>query len=552
MAAPDLDILACLNPAWQTTPALWLRVAVLVAVMAVGGWVSAQRFFPGRSAFLAVHAAMGLWLLTTSLEHFTTLADCKATMALAAWPAILAIPLLWALFLRQYVYSEHRPPSLAQWIGFGLPLLVMGMLALGNGEHGLLYTSVQQVTLANGQSVVRFARGPLFLVAVAWGYSLLLASSLMVWRTWRASQGEERGHWLGFLLISAVPWASNLGYVVFDLRLFGSDPTPISFALAAGGFAWLIRAKRLFDVVPMARHLLFAELPDPVLILDSGGRVMEANNAARQLAGGSVSLGQPLAQWPGLGAQIAERLTAPDGGNLLGGGGGASIYELRVAPIGRDGRQIGRLLQLHDVTEQQRAQARMAQTLAERNSQLSQVAALQDELREQALRDPLTGLHNRRALEQRFAQEAEYHGTTGQPLALVLIDIDHFKRINDTRGHAAGDAVLCDFAALLRGGLRSGDSVFRIGGEEFALLMPGAEAAQASTRVAALREALCRNPPAAARGALTFSAGIAAFGKAGTTLDTMLSAADTALYQAKAAGRDRTVLADAGDEPVNG
>jgi PAS domain-containing protein len=295
----------------------------------------------------------------------------------------------------------------------------MAALALSNGEHGLLYPSVTETTLPGGQHVVRFGRGPLFLVAVAWGYSLLLASSLMVLRTWRSAQGEERGHWLGFLMISAVPWASNLGYVVFDLRLFGSDPTPISFALAAGGFAWLIRAKRLFDVVPMARHLLFAELPDPVLILDSSGRVMEANNAARQLAGLSSSLGRPLAQWPGLGAQIAERLATPDTGNLLSPAGSPSIYELRVAPIGRDGRQIGRLLQLHDVTEQQHAQARMVQTLAERNSQLSQVAALQDELREQALRDPLTGLHNRRALEQRFAQEAEYHGTTGQPLALV-------------------------------------------------------------------------------------------------------------------------------------
>jgi diguanylate cyclase (GGDEF)-like protein len=543
MAAPDLDVLACLTPAWQTTPALWLRVSVLAAVMTVGGWVSAQRFFPGRAAFLAVHAAMGVWLLATALEHFTTQVDCKATMALSAWPAILAIPLLWALFLRQYVYSEHRPPRLAQWFGFGLPLVAMAALALSNGEHGLLYPSVTETTLPGGQHVVRFGRGPLFLVAVAWGYSLLLASSLMVLRTWRSAQGEERGHWLGFLMISAVPWASNLGYVVFDLRLFGSDPTPISFALAAGGFAWLIRAKRLFDVVPMARHLLFAELPDPVLILDSSGRVMEANNAARQLAGLSSSLGRPLAQWPGLGAQIAERLATPDTGNLLSPAGSPSIYELRVAPIGRDGRQIGRLLQLHDVTEQQHAQARMVQTLAERNSQLSQVAALQDELREQALRDPLTGLHNRRALEQRFAQEAEYHGTTGQPLALVLIDIDHFKRINDTRGHAAGDAVLCDFAALLRGGLRSGDSVFRVGGEEFALLLPGAEAEQASTRVAVLRESLRRVPPAAARGAMTFSAGIAAFGQAGTTLDTMLHAADTALYQAKAAGRDRTVLA---------
>jgi len=546
MMAPALDVLSCLSPAWQATPALWLRVAVLAAVIAVMSWVAAQRFFPGRGAFLGLHGAMGWWLLSTALEHFSTQPGCKASMALAAWPAILAIPLLWATFLRQYVNSDHRAPAPKQWLGFGIPLLGLSFLALSNGDHGLLYPSASSLVIGvPGVPALRFGRGPLFLLAMAWGYGLLLASSMIVLRAWRAAEGQERDHWLGFLIISFIPWAANLGYVVFELRLFGSDPTPISFALAAAGFAWLIRARRLFAVVPLARHLLFAELPDPVLILDAAGRVMEANGAARNLAGSGHVIGQPLTSWPTIGAELANRLADPYAGTLLSLAGRPAIYELRVQPIGSEGRQLGRLVLLRDVTEQQQAQARMVQTLAERSAQLSKVAELQDELREQALRDPLTGLHNRRALEQRFAQEAEYHGSTGQPMALVLIDLDHFKRINDTRGHAAGDSVLCDFAARLRAGLRSGDSVFRIGGEEFALLLPGADGQQAALRVGTLREALQRQPSAATRTSITFSAGVATFGDAGTTLDTMLHAADTALYRAKAAGRDRTIMAAA-------
>lgn len=544
MAVPALDLGTCLATTWQVSPALWVRVAVLAGLLAVLAWVAAKRFFPGRSAFLGMHVAMAGWLLLTAFEHASLSLDCKASLAIVAWPAILAIPPLWALFLRQYVNSEHDPAPLRQVLGFGLPLLLMSLLALSNGEHGLLYSGRQlSDPLAGGMPAVRYARGPVFVAAMVWGYGLLLGSSITVLRAWRRAEGFERSHWLGFLLISVIPWASNLMYVVFDWRLFGKDPTPVSFAFAAAGFAWLVRARRLFDVVPMARHLLFIELPDPVLILDNHGRVMEANTAARRLAGSGRAIGQALGSWPRFGAQLAERLIDAHSDRPLVLDAPGTIFDVRVHPIGGSSRQIGQLVQLRDVTEQQQAQTRMVQTLAERNTQLSQVAALQDELREQALRDPLTGLHNRRALEQRFSQEAEYHGTTGQAMSLVLIDVDHFKHINDSRGHAAGDAVLCELAALLRSGLRSGDTVFRVGGEEFALLLPGASATQAATRVATLHDALSAQPPAAAGEAVTFSAGVAAFGDTGTTLDAMLRAADTALYLAKAQGRNRTVLA---------
>jgi diguanylate cyclase (GGDEF)-like protein len=543
---PAFDPLACHAVGWQATPVVWLRLVVLLAMVALMLWVSAHRWFAGRQGFLGLHGVMAGWLFINAMEHAASTYECRVTLSLLAWPLILLLPVLWLAFIAQYTGSRSRIASRRQALLFGLPTALLSLAALFNGSLGLFYAAgTQPGALLYGAPLLAITRGPFYYVAIVWGYALMLAAFVIVVRAMVNSEPGLRSHWVAFLLVGLAPWLSNIAYVGFGWRLLGADPTPVSFAVSVAGFAWLMHTRRLFDVVPLARGLLFRELPDQVLVLDVGGRVMEANAAARQVAGGAAAIGRPVAEWPRLGPALAERLQDPHAGALISLRDPPAVYELRVRMVGEAARHIGRLVQLHDVTEQQQAQARMAQALAERNAQLNRVAALQDELREQALRDPLTGLHNRRALEQRFAQEAEYHGSTGQPMALVLIDIDHFKRINDLRGHAAGDAVLCDMATMLKAGIRSGDSVFRIGGEEFALLLPGADADHARTRVEALRRTLHLRPPAAARDHVTFSAGVAEFGESGTTLDTMLHAADTALYRAKAGGRDRTELAAA-------
>jgi diguanylate cyclase (GGDEF)-like protein len=251
---------------------------------------------------------------------------------------------------------------------------------------------------------------------------------------------------------------------------------------------------------------------------------------------------------------VAERLSQPAAGRFIQLRNPTAIYELRQQAIGHGKQEIGRLLQLRDVTEQQRTQASIVHTLAERNAQLSQVAELQEELRELSLRDPLTGLYNRRALAQRFDVDWAHQQRTDQALTLVLIDIDHFKRVNDTLGHAAGDSVLCGLAGILKRGLRASDSVFRMGGEEFALLLPNADVHSAAVRVDALRAALRAAQEASQQTAemgdlrklnqaVTFSAGIAACTVATQSLDSLLQAADRALYAAKDGGRDRSVLA---------
>jgi len=167
--------------------------------------------------------------------------------------------------------------------------------------------------------------------------------------------------------------------------------------------------------------------------------------------------------------------------------------------------------------------------------------------RDQALRaaqtDALTGISNRKHMTQQLDQLL----AQAQPFALVLLDLDHFKRINDQYGHPAGDEVLCDFARHLQASTRRGDGCGRVGGEEFVLLLPGVDAAQAQAIVLRLLERVRTARPLPAIPALRYStsAGLALH-RPGEDLAQLYQRADRALYRAKSAGRDRLDLDDDG------
>lgn len=174
---------------------------------------------------------------------------------------------------------------------------------------------------------------------------------------------------------------------------------------------------------------------------------------------------------------------------------------------------------------------------------------LRDSLRELALHDSLTGLYNRRYMEDALARETRRVERTGRPLSLLMVDVDHFKRFNDTYGHDAGDFVLASIARLLRKHMRSTDIVCRYGGEELAVLMPEASVEAARERAEELR-AFLSGENFSHRGQLlpspTASFGVAEYPRHGSSVDAFVKAADSALYRAKQDGRDRVRCAEDG------
>ncbi len=189
----------------------------------------------------------------------------------------------------------------------------------------------------------------------------------------------------------------------------------------------------------------------------------------------------------------------------------------------------------------QRALISMVMDVTERTRTEREVQELQERLREQSTHDALTGLFNRRYLEETLGREllsAERHG---HPVSLIMGDLDYFKAVNDRYGHLAGDEVLRVFGALLKQHARGSDIYCRYGGEEFLLVLPLMAQDSAVERAEQLRGALAAAPVpyGASLIAVTASFGVATFPGDGRTGDDLIAAADNALYAAKAAGRNR-------------
>ena len=154
-----------------------------------------------------------------------------------------------------------------------------------------------------------------------------------------------------------------------------------------------------------------------------------------------------------------------------------------------------------------------------------------DAMRRFALRDPLTGLANRRALDERLGYEIARHARQNEAFAVLALDLDGFKAVNDRFGHDAGDEVLCETAAALVGAVRAQDTVVRLGGDEFCVLAPQTGAAAAEHLVERIRESLAA-VTTGVRG-LSASVGVAVFPAGGTTPEGLLAAADRAAIDAK-------------------
>lgn len=541
----------CADAGWALNVPVLLTGLICLGVVVLARWVLRQRYFPGRESFLYMHLASLWWMAAAALELATQDAGCKQLWAVMAWPGIVGVPTFWAVFLWQYVNSVRQPLLLPLRLALGLASVLVWSMAASNPWHGLFYGAGTAPIADTPGAPVQYVHGPLFYLATVYVYLLMCFCLAVVVRAAVVGYGVHRRHYLCFVLVTALPWLANFSYVGFGWTLFGFDPTPFSFAFTLLAFAWLIVSVRLFDLLPMARHLLLEALLDPVLVVDPQRRVVEANPEALKLAGLHTSWqGRALEHWPVFGPALQallERHASED--QLLVLHSSARYFEVRtraIERITRDGAVVlGRMLYLRDVTQRHLDALRLAEALAVSEERLRTISSLHAQLQEQALCDPLTGLYNRRYLDEFFARELARAQREQSPIAIGLIDLDHFKQLNDLHGHLAGDDVLKAVAQHLLDSLRSSDAVFRIGGEEFLLILPGAGQGEALMRLQALCRALADEPLPTRSGGqhITLSAGLAVWPQQGNDLDQLLQVADLALYQAKRSGRNQVVVA---------
>ncbi|KIP99805.1 MULTISPECIES: histidine kinase N-terminal 7TM domain-containing protein [Pseudomonas] len=558
---------ACIKSAWQFDAAVLLTLVVCIGGVLLARWVIHQRDFPGRDTFILMHLASMWWMAMAGLEVAAAASDCKLFWATMSWPGIVSVPTFWAVFLWQYVSSVRKPLPRRSVLGLIVAPVLIWLVVLSNPWHGLFYGAETGPISAEPGAPIRYQHGPLFYATAVYVYLFMSFSLGVVLRAALTSHGVHRRHYLAFVLVTAVPWSANIAYVGFGVVVFGVDPTPFSFVFTLVAFSWLILGVRLFDLLPVARHLLLEALPDPVLVVDTQWRVLEANQAALKLGGFDPDWqGRRLQEWPVFGSELQALLLEQDTqqDQLLMLTSSERYFEVRMRAIERLTRQgtlvLGQMLYLRDVTQRQLSKLSLAEALALSEERLRTITSLHEQLREQALCDPLTGLYNRRYLDELFGRELARVRRENGPLSLALIDLDHFKQLNDEHGHLDGDDVLKSVAQHLLVNLRSSDTVFRIGGEEFLLILPGADALEASKRLEAICQGLAQKPIETRSGVrqVTLSAGLALWPDQGLVLDDLLRAADAALYEAKRGGRNRVcsllprAVSPAAEAPVPG
>jgi diguanylate cyclase (GGDEF)-like protein/PAS domain S-box-containing protein len=209
-----------------------------------------------------------------------------------------------------------------------------------------------------------------------------------------------------------------------------------------------------------------------------------------------------------------------------------------------DGKILNYIGVKNNITKRKQAELKLQKANEMLKIKIDTITALQRQLKEQAIRDPLSTLHNRRFLLERIDDDFEMTRRNGQSLSIVMIDIDHFKNINDTHGHLAGDTVITELAKLLRKGIRRTDLICRYGGDEFLIVLFDCDAARALKVIENIRKMLYSSSIAYkdTRIKVSLSAGISTYPSDGNTFKKVSARADGALYFSKNNGRNLTTV----------
>jgi diguanylate cyclase (GGDEF)-like protein len=522
---------------WQLTPYALPSLFAAFVCLGLFPYVRRRRGVAGRTPFLALLVCLWLWsfvhaLMLSAGDLPTKILLCKVQTLGSA-----LAPVAWFAFVMAYTGLGSlltRGASLALVV---LPLITI-TLAFSNERHRLLW---RQFTLVRDAPFAALAieHGPWFSVQTSYAYLLVLLSvALVVWTfsQYPYQQGRLASVTLAPLLVCAV----NLLYLTGWSPLALLDLTPLSFALGALAVVAAVFRSPGLGAVTVARTAVIEGMGEPMIVLDERGRVYDVNPAARRVLGLALAeaLGQPL---PRL-LEASRPPSPPAGGHApweITLEAGRRTYQVNASPLYSGGAPAGEVLVLHETTARKLAEEallRAKEELQRANEQLARLANT----------DALTGLNNRRLFLQRLGEEAARARRHRQPLSVLMLDMDYFKRINDTYGHGVGDQVLVAAAGAINAVKRESDIVGRIGGEEFGLILPATDLEGARIMAERLRSSIGTQRHLTDDGlefAVTASLGVANFASGVRDESELLSLADAALYYAKELGRDRVCVA---------
>ena len=479
-------------------------------------------FGHGGRALLAVYCC-SLVYITTSAISASTATNSNITMALAQFSFVLLFPLL-LLNIKHYANV-----ALPQWRS--LRAFIVGVpLVIG------LSTSIDVL-----QGLAELETDQLSSHRVAYGF----AAICFVLATWRFTSTPRHRKTLALLALAPVIIAAfDLSWRLGYLTVFPTSPGAAATLLATLVMTFMLAQQRTFSVRPIARSALVDHVQDILLALDPKFRIADCNRAAADLFGitepNLISTDATTLLPAELSTALHQHWISDNNRSHVAEleptrmlvpwpiSGNERFFEAQLSVLRLQGAYSGHLLLLRDITRRHKAECE----LAEANEKLSHLANT----------DALTQLYNRRYLMQQLETEIERHSRSGLTLGVLLLDLDHFKQVNDNFGHPAGDRVLVAVANCMQETARESDVIARFGGEEFAIVAvdtmaqgPSAFAERLRANIAALKFTDDAGKPFC----VTASIGCVQTADAAIDAATLLTMADQALYSSKRTGRNK-------------
>jgi diguanylate cyclase (GGDEF)-like protein len=391
-----------------------------------------------------------------------------------------------------------------------------------NESHGLVWSALYMDYTTPIPTLVGVV-GPITYIYYIYGAILLVATSIFLLLRLPELQRPQRNQLFLVIVAMILPLLATTVYIFGKTPIPNSSFTPLAFNIS--GFLLMrgFSRARMFDLAPVTAFEIYRSQDDAVFVIDDLNRVLDFNAAASKMLL-HVEIEKIGSSLPDMLPQVKDLLFVNSGesrGEVLLN---SRYFDVHVTVLHSLGRRIsGRLLVWRDVTDRK---------------------WLETELRRLAVTDELTGLYNRRHFFSRGDEDIEIARRYDRPLSLIMVDIDHFKEVNDQYGHEAGDRALVALSGVLSSMLRSVDCIGRIGGEEFAMLMPETTAEDAFEVGQRLVKKVAETKMELHGGCtigLTISVGIVTLNENESSMNVFLRRADSALYQAKGKGRNRIV-----------
>ncbi len=473
---------------------------------------------PGVTPLLGLCWCLIVWSCGQLLATLVTSPSMKMFAMKLQTPGIAYVAVCWFWFAVAYA-RQRRQVSSALLITISVIPSISLVLALTNEWHQLIWESPHTITRHGYVSWVA-QDGPWLMIHIMYTYTLLFAATVILGFELSRSTRYRKA----LVAVIAAP-TITVGLNVLSMTQWfpipGFDLTPLGFALSALLMNDGVLRFGLIEVTPMIRNRVVEQLNDAVVVIQGNGRIIDLNSAAAKTFGTTIesALNQPATNFirtqylPGLMVGLFSKAEF----NL-----GSRSFHVLATPLANESEQTQEMaLVFRDITE---------------------LTEIKHEMERLAHTDFLTNLANRRYFMQRLAEEAERVKRGNQPMSVLLLDMDSFKSVNDTHGHDIGDRVLQVIASITQEIKRVSDVAARIGGEEFAILLPDTDRDGAIKLAQRLRGTINEQIIADARGHpihVTASIGVATMSCLDDGIDHILTHADRALYRAKGAGKNR-------------